>query len=107
MKERRIVRVVGLVVVIVGAVAALGTLLVRDQMSRHRRNLFSPQPLRRLAALGYLAGHDDASIDMVRLMRDYIAWEPRPLLKKRAVQILERMQERLGAAAAARPEVVG
>ena len=107
MKERRIVRVVGLVVVIVGAVAALGTLLVRDQMSRHRRNLFSPQPLRRLAALGYLAGHDDASIDMVRLMRDYIAWEPRPLLKKRAVQILDRMERRLGEEAAASTEAMG
>jgi hypothetical protein len=94
MKTRRILRTVGLVLLILGAVAGLGTLLVRDQMSRHRRNLFSPHPLRRLAALGYLAGHE-ATIDAVRLLRDYIAWEPQPLLRRRATQILERMERRL------------
>jgi len=93
-RGRRILKTVGLIVVAVGAVAAIGTLLVRDQISRHRRNLFSPHPLRRLAALGYLSGHD-ASIDVVRLLRDYIAWESRPLLRRRAMQILERTELRL------------
>lgn len=106
MKERRIVRVLGLVVVIAGAIAALGTLLVRDQISRHQRNLFDPQPLRRLAALGYLAGHD-ASVDIVQLMRDYIAWEPRPLLRRRAVQVLDRMEESLAEEAAVGSETAG
>ena len=40
-------------------------------------------------------------------MRDYIAWEPRPLLKKRAVQILDRLEKRLGEGAAASTEAMG
>ncbi len=91
-------RTVGLVLLIVGAVAALGALLVRDQISRHRRDLFSPHPLRRLAALGFLAGLDP-SVDLARLLQDYVAWEPRPLLRKRAEQILARMERRMGEAA--------
>lgn len=94
MKQRRIARIVGLVVVIAGAIAALGTLLVRDQITRHQRNLFSPRPLKRLAALGYMAGRD-ASIDTVQLMRDYIAWEQRPILRRRATQILGKMEQSL------------
>lgn len=107
MRERRSTwRTVGLVVLAVGAVAAVGTLLVRDQMSRHRRDLFSPHPLRRLAALGYLAGHE-ATVDVVQLLRDFLAWEPRPLLRRRAALIIERMEERLAEAAAASGEVAG
>ncbi|MEX0912146.1 MAG: hypothetical protein WD737_04605 [Gemmatimonadota bacterium] len=83
---------VSLLVVVAGAV--LGALLVRDQISRHRRDLFSPHPLRRLAALGYL-GSAPASVDLVLLLRDFIAWETRPLLKKRATAILGRMEETL------------
>ena len=36
-------------------------------------------------ALGYMAG-EHASIDHVTLLRDFIAWEPRPLLRSRARQ---------------------
>lgn len=93
-EERRALRTVGLVTLIIGAVAALGALLVRDQISRHRRDLFSPHPLRRLAALGFLAGLEP-SVDTVRLLGDYVAWEPRPLLRKRAEQILDRMERRM------------
>jgi hypothetical protein len=106
MTQRRILRTAGALLLVVGAIAALGALLVRDQISRHRRNLFSPHPLRRLAALGYLAGHE-ASVDAVRLLRDFIAWEPRPLLRRRAAQILERMERRLSRTAATAGEVAG
>jgi hypothetical protein len=83
---------------VIAAAAALGALLVRDQISRHRRDLFSPHPLRRLAALGFL-GSASASVDLVLLLRDYSAWETRPLLKKRALAVIERMEEALAARA--------
>lgn len=94
MGSRQLWRTIGLAALTVGAVAALGALVVRDQISRHRRDLFSSHPLRRLAALGYLAG-EEASIDAVQLLRDFIAWEPRPLLRRRAVQLLSRMEQQL------------
>lgn len=75
------------------AVGALGFLVAKDQMARHRRDLFSPHPLRRLAALGYLRSH--ANVDNVLLLRDFLAWEERPLLRKRAASILEDMEEDL------------
>jgi hypothetical protein len=91
MDKSRVLRTAGVTLLVVGAAAALGALLVRDQMSRHRRELFSPHPLRRLAALGYL-GSATASIDLVLLLRDFIAWETRPMLKKRATSVLSRME---------------
>lgn len=94
MDSSRVVRTVGFSLLAVAGAAILGALLVRDQISRHRRDLFSPHPLRRLAALGYLGGAP-ASIDLVMLMRDFIAWETRPLLKKRASTVLTRMEEAL------------
>lgn len=94
----RVVKTVGISLLVVAATAALGALLVRDQMSRHRRDLFSPHPLRRLAALGYL-GTAPASVDLVLLLRDYSAWETRPLLKKRATAVINRMEESLAARA--------
>jgi hypothetical protein len=96
MQTRRIVRTTGFTLLAVGAAAALGALLVRDQMSRHRRNLFSPHPLRRLAALGYL-GSSPASVHNVLLLRDFIAWEARPLLRRRATSVLSRMESALAA----------
>lgn len=94
MDTKRVLRTTGFTVLAVAAAAALGALLVRDQMSRHQRDLFSPHPLRRLAALGYIGGRE-ASVDLVLLLRDFIAWEPRPLIRKRATQTLARMEEAL------------
>lgn len=94
MNTSRVLRTVGFSLLAVAGAAILGALLVRDQISRHRRDLFSPHPLRRLAALGYL-GSAPASVDLVLLMRDFIAWETRPLLKKRAMALLARMEEAL------------
>jgi len=73
----------------------VGVYLARDQMARHQRELFSPQPLRRLAALGYLKGQP--AVDNVLLLRDYLAWEERPLLRKRAAGILAGMESDLAA----------
>ncbi len=80
---------------LLGAAAAigLGIYLARDQMQRHRRDLFSPHPLRRLAALGYLKAHP--SVDDVPLLRDYLTWEERPLLVKRASAVLTGLEEAL------------
>jgi hypothetical protein len=61
-------------------------------MARHRRNLFSPNVLQRLAALAYMA-KSAASVDSIMLLRDFITWEPRPLLRGRARAILTRMEE--------------
>ena len=59
----------------------------------HQRDLFSPRPLRRLAALGYLAGQ--AGVDTVRLLRDYLAWERQPVLRRRAMAILRGLEATL------------
>jgi hypothetical protein len=76
----------------VAAVGALAAWLVRDQMDRHRRNLFSPYPLKRLACLGHMAG-SEASVSNINLLRDFVAWEPKRLLRNRARVILKRMED--------------
>ena len=73
--------------------AATGWLLAQGRFSYHRRDLFSPRPLRRLAALGFLAGQD--GVDTVRLLRDYLAWERQPMLRRRAEAIVRRMEATL------------
>ena len=96
MESKRIVRTAAVAALAVAAAAAVGVLLVRDQISRSRRDLFSPYPLRRLAALEYLGGVP-ASVDTVLLLRDFLAWEQRPLLRKRAAAVLQRLEEGLAA----------
>ena len=72
-----------------GAVAAL---VIRGQITRHRRNLFSPSAFKRLAALGHI-GREPASVDLIRLLSDFIAWERRKMLRDRARAIVDRMLE--------------
>ena len=91
-KLARTLKTAGITVLALGAVGAAAAFLLRDQMSRHRRDLFSPHALRRLAALGYMAG-EHASIDNITLLRDFIAWERRPLLRSRAQAIVVRMED--------------
>ncbi len=89
---RRLLRVIGittLAVVVVGTVAAL---VVRDQISRQRRNLFNPLAIRRIAALQHVA-RQHTSVDHINLLRDYLAWEPRKLLRDRAMAIVTRMEK--------------
>ena len=94
MESKRIVRTTAFALLAVAAAAAMGVLLVRDQISRSRRDLFSPHPLRRLAALEYLGGVP-ASVDTVLLLRDFLAWERRPLLRRRAQGVLLRLEDAL------------
>ncbi len=75
-----------------GSVA--GWLLAQRRLTVHRRDLFSPRPLRRLAALGFLAGQE--GVETIRVLRDYLAWERRPMLRRRAVAIVRRMEATLG-----------
>lgn len=98
MDNKRILRTTAITVLAMAGVAALSVLLVRDQISRSRRDLFSPHPLRRLAALEYLGGRT-ASVDTVLLLRDFLAWEPRPILRKRAAAVLARLEDALEARA--------
>jgi hypothetical protein len=60
-------------VITVAAAAAAGALvalIIRGQISRHRRDLFSP--------------------------RDFISWEPRNSLRERARAIVDRMMSEAG-----------
>jgi hypothetical protein len=75
----------------VGATA--GWVLAQRRLTFHRRDLFSPRPMRRLAALGYLAGQDGVST--ARLLRDYLAWERHQVLRRRAEAILRRLESNL------------
>lgn len=106
MRLKQILRIAGISLLAAATASVLGVLFVRDQMSRHRRDLFSSRPLRRLAALGYIAGAPP-TIDSVRLLRDYLAWERQPLVRRQATQVLARMERLLTEQAVARGEVAG
>jgi len=74
--------------------ALAGWLLAQRRFSTHQRDLFSPRPLRRLGALGYLAGQ--TRVDTIRVLRDYLAWERQPVLRRRAQAILRGLEATLG-----------
>lgn len=71
----------------------IGLLVWSTQIRRSRRDLFSRNPVRRLAALGYIGGHP--SVDTARLLTEYVGWERRPALRRRAERLLRRMQAQL------------
>jgi hypothetical protein len=71
----------------------VGTALAQRSMGRSRSALFSARPLRRLAALGYLSGHP--SVATVRVLKDYLAWEEHPALRRRAESLARRMEANL------------
>lgn len=81
---------VGLGIAVGVAVGLVGWSLAQK---RHRRSLFSPDKYKRLAALGYLRAHP--SVDSARLLRDYLQWEPHPLLRRRARGVLRRTERAL------------
>jgi hypothetical protein len=81
----------GITVLAAAAAGALAALIIRNQISRHQRDLFSPRALQRLAALSHMRGAG-ATVDNIRLLRDFVAWEPRRLLRERARGILARME---------------
>lgn len=96
-------RVVAITLAAAAAAGAVATWVVRDQVTRHRRDLFSPHALQRLAALSHM-GRGSATVGDILLLRDFIAWEPRPLLRKRAAALLERMEREVEASGALAPQ---
>lgn len=97
-------RTTWMTVLAVAASAAAAALVVRDQYSRQRRNLFNPLAIRRMAALQHMA-RQEPTVDTINLLRDYITWEPRRLLRNRALAVVERMErEAEGANASPRGE---
>jgi hypothetical protein len=84
----------------VGAVTAgflgglvLGALAWSTQIQRSRRELFSKNPMKRLAALGYLGGRP--GLDTVHILGDYVRWERHPTLRRRGERILRRVRSHL------------
>jgi hypothetical protein len=73
--------------------AAAGWVLAQRRLTFHRRDLFSARPMRRLAALGYLAGQ--TGVETAWLLRDYLAWERQPMLRRRAELLLKRLESTL------------
>lgn len=74
--------------------AALGWALAQERIRHHSSDLFSPRPLRRLAALAGL--RSEIGVETVRLLRDYLEWERHPVLRRRARGIVRRMEAALG-----------
>lgn len=74
--------------------ATLGWALAQRHIRDHRRDLFSRRPLRRFAALAHLAGHPD--VGTAHLLRDYLEWEPHPILRRRAGRLIRRLDATLG-----------
>lgn len=70
-----------------------GFTLWSRQQRVDRQSLFSGNPIRRLAALGYLRTHADEQT--VSLLREYLAWEPKPELRRRARRLLRRVERTL------------
>jgi hypothetical protein len=75
-----------------GGVAA-GSLVWARMQRQYRRDLFSKSPLRRVAALGYLRAKP--TVNTAQLLREYIAWEPRAILRQRGAQMLKRIEATL------------
>ncbi len=69
---------------------AAGWTLSRRYLERHKAALFSSRVRRRHAALGYLAGHPGA--ETVTLLRDYLAWEKHPALRRRAARVARELE---------------
>ena len=85
------VRNTGMAVLAAATAGAVAAWVIRDQMQRHSRDLFSPSFFRRLAALGYMA-KAEATVDHINLMKDFVAWESRDAFRRRAQAIVERME---------------
>lgn len=70
-----------------------GAIMWSTAQHTYRRDLFNRHPLRRLAALGHLAGRP--SVATVHLLREYVAWERRPALRARGVRLLRDVEQAL------------
>jgi hypothetical protein len=72
---------------------ATGSLVWTHLQRQYRRNLFSKSPLRRVAALGYLRARP--TVNTAQILREYVAWEPRSILRQRGAQMLKRIEATL------------
>ena len=72
---------------------AAGTLLWSRMQRQYRRNLFSHSALMRVAALGYLRAKP--TVNTAQILREYIAWEPRPMLRRRGARMLKHLETSL------------
>jgi hypothetical protein len=72
---------------------ALGAAVWEGMLAGNRRGLFSSNPVRRYAAVSYLGARP--SVDTARLLRDYVRWEPYPLLRRRARRVLAALEAAL------------
>ncbi|HEX9381916.1 MAG TPA: hypothetical protein VF908_00800 [Gemmatimonadaceae bacterium] len=75
-----------------GGIAA-GSMIWSRLQRQYRRNLFSRHMFRRVAALGYLRARP--SVNTAQLLREYVAWEPRSILRERGVRMLKRLEATL------------
>ncbi|MEO5824274.1 MAG: hypothetical protein ABIR59_00110 [Gemmatimonadales bacterium] len=64
-------------------------LFARFRHHTHRQNLFSTHPTRRFAALGWLESASDPAT--LPLLRDYVAWEAVPVIRKRAERLVREL----------------
>jgi hypothetical protein len=72
---------------------AAGLLVWSREQHVRRRDLFSPRPMRRFAALSYLRGQ--RTPETASLLKEYIRWEQRNDLKRRARRLLDRVERQL------------
>jgi hypothetical protein len=70
-----------------------GLLLWSREQHARKRDLFSPRPMRRFAALSYLRGQ--RTPETASLLTEYIRWEPRSDFKRRARRLLDRVERQL------------
>ena len=87
---KKTVRSAALTVLAAGVAGARAMMIIRSLISRHKRDLFSVRPFQRLAALAHI-NQEPAAVDLIRLLRDFVAWEPRRMLRDRAQVIVDEM----------------
>jgi len=83
-----------MVILASAAGVVVGWALSQQYLGQHRSALFSPSVRRRHAALGYLAGR--GTPETVRLLRDYLAWERHPVLRRRGLRVARELERALG-----------
>ena len=67
-----------------------GVVVWSMQMKRSQRDLFSRNALKRYAALGYLGGQP--GVETAQLLTEYLRWENKPILRRKAQRLLQRME---------------
>ena len=79
-------------VAFIGAFTA-GLVWWSKEQEQNQRALYSPRPMRRLAALGWLSGSPTPAT--IVTLREYVSWERNPVLRRRARRLLTRFENAL------------